>query len=276
MVGMMVVLSPAKKLQLAAASPWASLSRPYYFDQASEVISSLASYDVLGLQQLMKISVKLAELNYQRNQAFVRPWCESSSESCLFMFQGDTYIGLAADQFQSSELEYVNDHLRILSGLYGVLAPRDGIQAYRCEMKTALKVGGVANLTQYWSQPLAQYFDACAPEYLVNCASQEYYAPLKLGLDQLVTSRPHGGIRVIHVDFKEQITTTEGGVAYRTIGLLAKRARGQMARFILTHQLSTPTELLEFKADGYSYHQSLSQFPHRLVFTRHKKANAYD
>lgn len=261
---MMVIVSPAKKLRMGFPSPWPSLTQPYYLAQAGAVMAQLRQLSRSQLQQLMKISPALAELNTQRHQELVSRWPPPAGEPCLYMFRGDTYQGLAADDFAPAELDYVNDHLRILSGLYGVLSPRDGVQAHRCEMGTRLPVGAAKNLTEYWTQPLGEYFRQLAPQYLLNCASQEYYTPLERALRQ-DRGRPP---QVVQVDFKEPHPAAPGG--YRTIGLLAKRARGRLARFVLTHKLQQPAQLVEFAEDGYGYHEALSQYPHHLVFTRHK------
>lgn len=263
---MMVIISPAKKLRMGYPSPWPSLTQPYYFAQACAVMAQLRKLSSLKLQQLMKISPALAELNVQRNQAFVSSWPAAAAQPCLYMFRGDTYQGLAADEFAPAELDYVNDHLRILSGLYGVLSPRDGVQAYRCEMGTRLPVAGAKNLTEYWTAPLGEYFRQVSAQYLLNCASQEYFAPLQRALRQDGHSP-----QVVQVDFKEAYQDPSSGtLGYRSIGLLAKRARGRLARFVLTRQLQQPDQLLDFAADGYRYHPVLSQRPHHLVFTRHK------
>lgn len=264
---MKLIISPAKKLNLGVPSPWSSLSRPHFFDRTVEIIRVMKEYDIPSLMSLMGISRSLAELNYKRFQSFETTWSEESSESSLFLFQGDTYKGLDAASFSEADLSYAKDYLHILSGLYGVLAPDDGIQPYRLEMGRSLAVGQAKNLTEYWSQSLADVL-LTGSEYLLNCASVEYFAPLGRALSATQSHAPH--CTVIHVDFKEYVDGDEGMLSsYRTIGILAKKARGRMARFVIMNRINHPRELTDFSEDGYGYHSRFSS-PDHLVFTRKK------
>lgn len=254
---MVMILSPAKKLANKALP--LSTTKPHFFHKTTEVMSALRKLDVTELSKLMKISLSLAELNHQRNQEFTTTWSAGNTQPALSLFDGDTYKGLDVTTFDTTDLDYSGDHLRIISGLYGVLAPSDGIQPYRCEMGLKLVVGSHNSLTQFWQEPLRQYFSKLDCDYLVSGASKEYFAPLSSLAATKSTVKP----KVIQLDFKEQ---KSGG--YQTVGLLAKKARGRFAQFMIKNRIEKPADLKEFSADGYSYRREFSEFPKTMVFTR--------
>ena len=253
---MVMILSPAKKLTRKDLP--LTTTKPHFFHKATEVMGALRKLDITGLSKLMKISVQLAELNHQRNQDFTTTWSATRTSPALSLFDGDTYKGLDASSFNATDLNYSGEHLRIISGLYGVLAPSDGIQPYRCEMGLKLGVGNHNSLTQFWQEPLQKYFTQLDCHYLVSGASKEYFAPLSSLATQNIR-KP----QVIQLEFKQQ--KSDG---YQTIGLLAKKARGRFAQFMIKNRIEKLSDLREFSADGYRYHQELSTFPQTLVFTR--------
>ncbi|MCY4379985.1 MAG: YaaA family protein [Proteobacteria bacterium] len=261
---MIVILSPAKKLDVVLAQTIAQdfgchSEKPYFFIQALEIMKELKRYDRQKLAQLMGLSDKLASLNVERNQEFHSRWQREGTAPAVFVFQGDTYRGLDSQTFSAEDLDYAQDHLRIMSGLYGVLSPLDGIQPYRLEMGCGLSVPGYKNLVDYWQQPLGDYVKALQQKTgapVIQCASQEYFAPLSRDPE----------IDVIHVHFKEVYPDGQK----KTIGLLAKKARGRFARFVVQQKIENREDLKSFDSDGYKYQVKDSDFPLTMVFARAK------
>lgn len=254
---MITLLSPAKSLDFSAASPVEAGRLPDYQEQAARLMRKLASLSPAKLQKLQSISRDLAELNWQRNQDWQleRPVV---SKSAVFAFNGDVYTGLEADKWLPEDLDFADENLRILSGLYGVLKPSDRIQPYRLEMGTRLPVARKKNLYEYWAKPLSKHFRACADKNrpIVNLASKEYFK----AVEKAELSNP-----IYQVDFKQK---HQGG--YRVMSFFAKKARGRMANFIVQNRLTDPQSLKEFNLDHYYYDADRSSDRH-FVFLRDKK-----
>ena len=239
---MLVVVSPAKKLDMnpvAGVQP----TQPVFPERTRELVVEAAKLTSGELEKLMKISPNLAKLNQQRFSDFG----SQDRKPAAFAFAGDTFQGLEAATLDADALRWAQDHLRILSGLYGILRPLDEIEPYRLEMGSRLKTEHGKNLYEYWGSALALELSAQAKttqsKAVINCASQEYFQ----AVDAQALSVP-----VISPVFME---STEKGL--KIISFYAKRARGAMARFVVSNRIATPAALFDFDAGGYRYEPNL-------------------
>ncbi|SLN11849.1 hypothetical protein TRL7639_00097 [Falsiruegeria litorea R37] len=252
---MLVVISPAKRLDWAERDVTAT--EPAFQDDAIRLAKTARNLTLGDLQKLMDISPDLARLNRDRFRSFVEEPDGDVTRPAALAFAGDTYQGLEAASLDAEELAWAQDHLRILSGLYGVLRPLDRIQAYRLEMGSKLKTRRGKSLYDYWRDQLSKALnvqgEAVGSDVLVNCASQEYFgavAPKALNL------------RVVTPVFME-----DKAGAPKIVSFFAKKARGAMARYIIQHRLTDPEGILEFDTGGYAYRADLST-PEKPVFVR--------
>lgn len=252
---MLVVISPAKRLDWADQD--VAVTQPDFQDDAIRLARTARNLTLGELKKLMDLSDDLARLNRDRFRVFAdEPETEVTRPAAL-AFAGDTYQGLEAGSLDQDEMAWAQDHLRILSGLYGVLRPLDAIQPYRLEMGSRLKTRRGKNLYEYWRDQLSKALNAQAEatgsQVLVNCASQEYFgavAPKALKL-KLITPM-----------FLEDKDGTP-----KVVSFFAKRARGAMARFIIQNRLNDPKDLTNFDSGGYEYQAELST-PEKPVFLR--------
>lgn len=240
---MLVVVSPAKKLDMRAAEG-VQPSEPVFREQADELAEVARALSVKDLQKLMGISENLAKLNAERFSDFGR----MQTKPAALAFAGDTYQGLEANSLDTEELAWAQDHLRILSGLYGVLRPLDAIEPYRLEMGSRLKTGRGKSLYDFWGDKISQALNAQARDVqadaLINCASQEYFGAV---------DRDALNLRVITPVFMEE----KAGTA-KIVSFFAKKARGAMARFIIQRRLTDPDQIKAFDTGGYRYRNDLS------------------
>jgi len=253
---MKIVVSPAKSLDYQTPLPTARYSQPQFLREAEKLNGVLRKKKPGALSGLMSISDALAQLNWERNQQFHVPFTPQNARPAIYAFSGDVYQGLDAYSIPEEKLDRLQDSLRILSGLYGVLRPLDLIQPYRLEMGTALKVGRTKNLYGFWKKDLTQHLNESLEEgeLFLNLASQEYFG----ALDPKKIKVP-----VISPVFKEWKNDK-----LKIIGFFAKRARGSMVRFILDSGATTLEEIKAFDRDGYRYSEQHSQKPGELVFVR--------
>jgi len=256
-MAMLITISPAKKLDFSSPSPVADYTQPEFLDRTSELIDIMRSKDSFEIADLMKLSMKLADLNMQRYQDWQLPFTPDNAKQALFAFSGDVYQGLDAGSLNADAISFAQDHLRILSGLYGVLRPLDLMQAYRLEMGTRLATEYGRNLYEFWGDLITESINralaAQGDDILINLASGEYFSAIH-------TRNIHG--RIITPTFKEY---RKG--AYRIISFNAKRARGYMSRFIIENQLTEPEPLKDFAVDNYVFNRELSSND-KFVFTR--------
>jgi len=242
-----MLISPAKSLDMQASFPAICATKSRFLEDSQQLINQLQELNPEQIQNLMGISEKLSELNYLRFQCWVQ---SDSAVQCpaLFAFQGDVYQGLGADSLSIDELEFAQQHLRILSGLYGLLRPLDLMQAYRLEMGTKLVNKRGANLYAFWGDEISTLIQEDmptgeAPE-LVNLASNEYYKAVK---PKLITSK------VITPVFKD----LKNG-QYKIISFYAKKARGLMVAYALKHKITQAEQLKAFDSAGYHFAEELS------------------
>ncbi|MGR3371935.1 MAG: peroxide stress protein YaaA [Pseudooceanicola nanhaiensis] len=258
---MLIVISPAKKLDWAERS--VAVTEPEMQADANRLARTMRNLTLRDLRGLMDLSDDLARLNRDRFRAFADAPEADALRPAVLAFAGDTYQGLRADTFTEAEMAAAQDRLRILSGLYGVLRPLDGIQPYRLEMGSRLATRRGGSLYDYWRDGPAKALKAQAEVLgtgtLVNCASQEYFGAVdlkKLGLD------------VVTPVFLEE----DGGSA-KTISFFAKRARGAMAGWLIRSGVTEPEGLAEFDLDGYRHDPARSE-PGRPAFVRPRQAAA--
>jgi uncharacterized protein len=243
---MLMVISPSKTLEFEGPRH-STYTVPVKLKQSQQLVDQLQSLSPEDLGQLMGISSKLADLNTKRYQTFQTPFTLENAKQALLAFKGDVYRGIELASYDDQDLEFAQNHLRILSGLYGVLKPLDLIQPYRLEMGTQLINPLGKNLYDFWGTQISEALNADLAQNtaLINLASNEYYKAIKL--DQL-QAQP------INVLFKEN---KQG--AYKTIGLFAKRARGLMVNYVIKHRITEPQDLKAFDVEGYRFNQDLSR-----------------
>ena len=240
---MILVLSPAKSLDFETPPAVATFSQPEFLERARPLMHCLRELAPHQLAELMGISDKLSVLNAGRNAEWAPPFTPDNAKQAVLAFDGDVYDGLAAPAMTAEDLAFAQDHLRILSGLYGLLKPLDLIQAYRLEMGTRLGNPAGKDLYAYWGDSLAralnEQLDASAVPVLVNLASEEYFKAV-------------GTRRVRHKVIHPVFEDWKNG-RYKIISFYAKRARGLMARYAITRRLDAPEALKAFDEDGYAF-----------------------
>ena len=252
---MKIVISPAKSLNFEKALPTEVFSQPSFLKESKQVHQVLKQKKPTELSDLMDISDKLADLNWQRNQNWKTPFKSTNARPAVYAFDGDVYTGLDAYTIPIDKLDALQASLRILSGLYGLLKPLDLIQAYRLEMGTKLPIGENKNLYEFWKPTITKALnkELKKGELFINLASNEYFS----AVDEKALKVP-----VITPDFKDY---KDGKL--KVISFFAKKARGMMVRYILDTNAQTIDDLKGFNYDGYQYDANLSKGNH-LVFTR--------
>ncbi len=256
---MLFLISPAKALDESPAPSDIKVSQAGFLSQSERLIAVLKQLGPVDIQHLMGLSEKLADLNYERFQAWQLPFDAEVAKQAVLLFKGDVYQGLEAATLDANALDYCQTHLRILSGLYGLLKPLDAILPYRLEMGTALATDQGKNLYAFWGDQLTEALNQQLAEqqsrWVINLASNEYFKaiqPKQLQAD------------VITPQFKEW----KNG-RYKIISFYAKRARGLMARYAAVNQLSDPESLKYFDWEGYQFAADLSS-EKNWVFTRNQ------
>jgi len=256
---MLVVISPAKRLDWSEAA--VEMTVPDMADDALRLAKTARNLTLRDLKGLMDLSDDLARLNRDRFKAFASEPATEDLRPAVFAFAGDTYQGLEARSLDPDALRWAQDHLRILSGLYGLLRPLDAIQPYRLEMGSRLKTRRGSNLYAYWRDQIAQALNAQAAEVgadiLVNCASQEYFGAVEPKSLRLKVVTP-------------QFFDIKNGTP-KIISFFAKRARGSMARFVVENRITRTDDLLDFDLGGYRYDAELSA-PDKPAFVRMEMA----
>ncbi|WP_295855957.1 peroxide stress protein YaaA [uncultured Xylophilus sp.] len=255
---MLFLLSPAKSLDYdTPVLPGLPATRPAFVAQSQALIEVLRRQSPQQIAELMDLSDTLAALNVARYQAWSPRFTDANSRQAAFAFDGDVYGGLDARSLPADALAWANDHLAILSGLYGVLRPSDRLQPYRLEMGTRLATEAGPDLYRFWGGRIAEYLNerlrADASPVVVNLASQEYFR----AVDRTVLQA-----RVVECVFEDWKTDR-----YKIVSFHAKRARGLMARYAALHRIGTPRGLEGFDLEGYR-HDAAASSPDRLVFRR--------
>lgn len=241
-----MLLSPAKTQNFEPETILQPTSQPRFTTESYELVKTLRSYSKGELQELMSISPELAGLNQERFKNYKKTLDSSPAKAALYAFEGDVYKSLDKKNYSAEQLAYAQDHLRILSGLYGLLRPLDLIQPYRLEMKTALSTEVGKNLYQFWGDKITQLLakDLGSDRPVINLASKEYSKAVNL------KSLPNP---VVDLQFKEY----KNG-KLRTVAIFAKQARGAMANYAIVNTIQQAEELKLFNQDGYEYSSSES------------------
>lgn len=252
---MKIVISPAKSLNFEKELPTKLHTEALFIKEAKQVHEVLKLKSPKALGELMAISDKLADLNWQRNQDWKTPFTPENARPAIFAFDGDVYTGLDAYSIPIEKLETLQDSLRILSGLYGLLKPLDLMQAYRLEMGTKLPIGESKNLYEFWKQTITKALnkELQKDELFINLASAEYFSVIDVKALK---------VPVITPDFKDY----KNG-KLKIISFYAKKARGMMVRYIIDTNAKTIEDLKGFNYEGYQFDSNLSK-GNNLVFTR--------
>jgi hypothetical protein len=252
---MKLVISPAKSLDFTRSLPTESNSKACFLKEAQSLNNILRDKSPKQLSELMSISSSLGELNYQRNNSWKLPFNSSNSRQAIYAFNGDVYKGIDAYSISEDKIELMQDTVRIISGLYGLLKPLDLIQPYRLEMGTKMPVGSNKNLYEFWKRKLTDSINQELKngEVFLNLASMEYVK----AIDTKVLKSP-----MITANFKQL-----NDCKYKTIAIFSKKARGLMTRYIIDNNINSIEELKGFNSDGYLFTESLST-DNNLIFTR--------
>jgi uncharacterized protein len=258
---MITVLSPAKSLDESPAPAHIEHTLPVLMKETQKLITTLKKLSAADVAKLMILSPKLAQLNFERFQAWQPKFRPGPAKQALLAFDGDVYQGFDLDAYTPQDFTYAQNHLRLLSGLHGVLRPLDLILPYRLEMGTALTTARGTSLYAFWGDLITQQLNedlaATDSSFLVNLASQEYFAAVKPSQLQAP---------VLSCVFKD-----EKNGAYKIISFFAKRARGLMADFITRHQIKKSADLRDFTIAGYRFQPKASD-DSTFVFHRSEKA----
>lgn len=250
---MLILISPAKTLDYSNPH-YQEFTQPDFTKDIKTLVKVMKKKKAQELAELMHISENLAELNERRYKTFQKEFNPENSKQALLAFKGDVYSKIDVDNYSKDEFEFAQNHLRILSGLYGLLKPLDLIQPYRLEMGTRLETERGKNLYEYWGSKIAKAINELAKnQTIVNLASQEYFKAVDL---KSLKSK------VITIHFKEFKNDS-----YQIIGLFAKQARGMMTDFAIKNKITDPEMLKTFQQEGYEYSEPLSS-PEEWVFVR--------
>ena len=252
---MKIVISPAKSLNFESQLPTKTFTEPQFLKEANTIQKTLKKQKPKQLMDLMSISEKLADLNWERNQVWETPFTAENARPAIFAFDGEVYNGLDAYTIPADKIDDLQNKLRILSGLYGLLKPLDLMQAYRLEMGTSLSIGTKKNLYEFWKKTITKILndELNKDELFINLASNEYFK----AVDTKTLKVP-----VITPEFKDY---KDGKL--KMISFFAKKARGLMVRYIIDNNAETIEDLKGFNYEGYAFDANLSK-GNTLVFTR--------
>ena len=258
---MLTVISPAKTLDFESPATTRKSTQPLFLERSAALVDDARNMSPDDIRELMGVSEKIAELNHQRFMNWGTPFTLDNAKQSVLAFKGDVYTGLEAETLSTAQLNFAQKHLCILSGLYGMLRPLDLMQPYRLEMGLKFANSGGKNLYEFWGEDITAAISAqlkkSGSKVLVNLASNEYFKAVQPGaLDAEV-------ITPVFKDYKNG--------KYKIISFFAKKARGQMARFIIEDGLNEPAQLKKFKTGGYRYSKAESS-AREMVFLRDEAA----
>ena len=251
---MKILISPAKSLDFENNVETSISSKPIFADQAHKINNTIKNLSAPDLSSLMNISPKLSELNWSRNQEFQK--IDSKEKEAIFAFNGDVYDGIDANTINKSNHEKLQNSLRILSGLYGILKPFDKIKAYRLEMGTKISINGSKNLYDFWKENVTKSLvnEVNENDIIVNLASNEYFSVI----DQSLISNT-----IVNPQFKD----FKNG-KLKIISFYAKKARGLMTRFLIDNDIKKISDIESFNSSGYMFSQNETTNPLEPVFVR--------
>ncbi len=254
---MLMVISPAKTLDFDTPAVTRRFTQPQYLDHSQELIEQLRSLTPAQISELMHVSDKIGGLNAARFGSWTPAFTPDNAKQALLAFKGDVYTGLNAEDFSDADFDYAQTHLRMLSGLYGLLRPLDLMQPYRLEMGSKFANARGKDLYAFWGTRISEWLNEALAEQgddvLLNLASNEYFSAVK---------RSALNARIVNTEFRDQ----KNG-QYKIISFYAKKARGMMARFVIRERLQNPEQLKTFDEQGYRFSAELSKADN-LVFLR--------
>ena len=253
---MKIIISPAKSLDFDSELNPQNVSVPKFLEKTLAINSILKQKSPSDLMKLQSISEKLSDLNWKRNLEFSRNHNDDNSRPAIFAFNGDVYEGLDVKTLDVKKIDFLQNNLRIISGLYGVLKPLDLIQPYRLEMGTKISINGSSNLYEYWSNDITKFLsdELLSSEFLLNLASNEYFSAIdKSKINSEIISP-------IFKDFKNG--------KLKIISFYAKKARGMMVRYVADHLIDSYDNLLSFNYGGYIFNENETIVRNQPVFTR--------
>ena len=253
---MKIVVSPAKSLDFKTQVPVQRATLPIFLDKAEKLNGVMQKKSVAQIKKLMDISDTIAQLNAERYRDFSIPFSTKNARQAMYAFAGDVYVGLDAYTIPEDKIDFTQNTLRMLSGMYGLLKPLDLIQPYRLEMGTKLKVNRANNLYEFWGDSITKALneEMDKGEVLVNLASTEYFKAINVKKLNAQVVNP------IFMDYKNG--------QLKIISFFAKKARGLMSRFIIDNQLTEVEDILGFDYEGYSYSEKETKSPDKPVFIR--------
>ena len=254
---MLLVISPAKTLDYETKPKTKVHTVPDYLEHSQQLINRVRKYSPLDIAEIMDVSAKIAELNFERFESWRTPFTPDNAKQAVLAFKGDVYTGLEAETFKSDDFKFAQKHLRILSGLYGLLRPLDLMQPYRLEMGRKIENDRGKNLYEFWGEiitdGLNKQLKQTKSDTLVNLASNEYFKSVK----------PKSlNAEIITPAFKDY----KNG-EYKMLGVYAKKARGMLSRYVIQNKLTDPEDMKSFNEDGYRFNKKLSK-GNTWVFTR--------
>jgi len=245
---MIIVISPAKTVDFDTPPQTSKFTTPDFLTESNKLVREMRHYSRNDIKKLMKVSDKIADLNVERFKSFKTPFTAKNAKQALLAFKGDVYTGLNVEDFKAKDLDFAQKHLRILSGLYGLLRPLDLMQAYRLEMGLKLPIKNTKNLYEFWdnrvTDTINNEFKKQKENTLINLASNEYF--------KVIQKKNLKGT-IITPAFKE---ARDGG--FKMIGIYAKKARGLMSNYIIKNRIKDPEEIKKFSLDGYKFNKKLS------------------
>jgi len=252
---MKIIISPAKSLDFETKAPTSLFTQPRFLEQSEKLNKKLKTFSKKNISELMKISDALSALNYDRNQMWKLPFSPENAKQAIYSFTGEVFRGIDIHTLEAEKIPVLQDRLRILSGLYGILKPLDLIQPYRLEMGTKLPVGKTKNLYKFWDDTVAKSLndELKDGELLVNLASTEYFKVLPKKVLKVPMITP------VFKDFKKG--------EYKTVMTFAKKARGLMVRYIIDNNIKTIDGLKNFNKESYRFSEEMST-ENELLFTR--------
>lgn len=255
---MVIVISPAKKIDMSVEqSSLKKVSQPLFVEKSQELVNQLKTLKAKDFMQLMSVSENIATLNKNRYQEWHLPFNQHNAKAALLSFKGDVYQGMNVESFSAADFDYAQKHLRILSGLYGCLRPKDLMQAYRLEMGTAFKNSAGKTLYDFWQHSVTTHLNETAKsnksEFLVNLASNEYFK----AVDQ----------KALHVNIVTPVFKDYKNGSYKVISFLAKKARGAMSAYLIKNRITHLDDIQTFDLNGYQFASKQSN-DKELVFLR--------
>lgn len=254
---MLIVVSPAKSLDFESKARTKRFTEPQYLEESTQLVGQLQKLSPEDFSELMHISSDLGELNHMRYANWHTPFDLGNAKQAIFAFKGDVYIGLEAEKFSTRDLNFAQNHLRILSGLYGLLRPLDLMQPYRLEMGSKFKNKKGKNLYDFWNGKLTENLNELLEKdkkpVLINLASKEYFSAIKP--------------KALNAEIISPVFKDFSNDKYKIVSFFAKKARGYMAAYIIQNRIKNPEKLKEFDVEGYRYSAEDST-PSQPVFLR--------